>query len=325
VNRREFILLLGSAVAWPAKAHSQAPVSTVGFLSSRSPDESQHLVAAFLKGLSNTGFVESKNVVIEYRWAQGRYDQLPALAAELANRPVSVIFTAGGPPSALAAKAATSKIPIVFSAANDPVRLGLVASLARPGGNVTGMSTLTTGLAMKGLQFVTELVPKATVFAFLMNPSNPTAELVTPEAREAEHQLGVKVELLSAATESELEASFATLKGLNAGGLVVYADPFFDSRRDMIVALSARYAVPAIYAWRDYVASGGLMSYGSSLTGSYERAGTYVGRILGGEKPADLPVQQPAVFELVINMKTATTLGLMVPPLLLATADEVIE
>jgi putative ABC transport system substrate-binding protein len=325
VKRREFILLLGSAAAWPAKVHSQAPVPTVGFLSSRSPEESQHLVAAFLKGLGNTGFVESKNVVIEYRWAQGRYDQLPALAAELVNRAISVIFTAGGPPSALAAKAATSTIPIVFSAANDPVRLGLVASLARPGGNVTGMSTLTTGLAMKGLQFVTELVPKATVFAFLMNPSNPTAELVTPEAREAEQQLGVKVELLSAATESELEVSFATLKGLNADGLVVYADPFFDSRRDMIVDLSARYAVPAIYAWRDYVASGGLMSYGSSLTGSYERAATYVRRILRGEKPADLPVQQPAVFELVINLKTAKALGLTIPQRVLLLADEVIE
>jgi putative ABC transport system substrate-binding protein len=325
VKRREFILLLGSAVAWSAKAHSQAPVSTVGFLSSRSPEESQHLVAAFLKGLGQKGFVEGKNLVIEYRWAQGRYDQLPALAAELINRPVSVIFTAGGPPSALVAKAATSTIPIVFSAANDPVRLGLVASLARPGGNVTGMSTLTTGLAMKGLQFVTELVPKATVFAFLMNPSNPAAALVTQEAREAEQQLGVKVELLSAATESELEASFATLKGLNAGGVVVYADPFFDSQRDLIVALSARYAVPAIYAWRDYVTSGGLMSYGSSLAGSYERVAAYVGRILGGEKPADLPVQQPAVFELVINLKTAKALDLTVPPLLLAEANEVIE
>ena len=326
MKRREFMLLLGSAVARPAKVHSQAFVPTVGFLSSRSPEESQRLVAAFLKGLNDKGFVEGKNVVIEYRWAQGRYDQLPALAAELINRPVSVIFAAGGPPSALAAKAATSTIPIVFSAANDPVRLGLVASLARPGGNVTGMGgTFTTGLAMKGLQFVTELVPKATVFAFLLNPSNPTAALVIPEAREAEQQLGVKVELLSASTEGELEASFATLKGLNAGGLVVYADPFFDSRRDMIVALSARYSVPAIYGWRDYVASGGLMSYGSSLVSSYERAATYVGRILAGEKPADLPVQQPAVFELVINLKTAKTLGLTVPPLLLAEANEVIE
>ena len=323
--RRELILLLGSVVVWPAKANSQAPVATVGFLSSRSPEESQHLVAAFLRGLGNKGFIEGKNVVIEYRWAQGDYDRLPALAAELIGKPVSVIFTAGGPPSALAAKAATSTIPIVFSAANDPVRLGLVASLARPGGNVTGMSTLTTGLAMKGLQFVTELVPKATVFAFLMNPSNPTAALVTPEAREAEQQLRVKVELLSATTESDLEASFATLKGLNAGGLVVYADPFFDSRRDMIVALSARYAVPAIYAWRDYVASGGLMSYAADFTDQYRLAAGYVDRILKGEKPANLPVQAPTKYELIINLKTAKALGLEIPQTLLATADEVIE
>jgi putative tryptophan/tyrosine transport system substrate-binding protein len=327
MRRREFIALIGGAGAtWPFAAQAQqqgGPV--IGFLSNRSAGESAYVVAAFRRGLAEAGYVEGRNVAIEYRWAEGLYDRLPALAADLIGLRVAVLFAAGGPPSALAAQAATSTVPIVFSAASDPVRLGLVSSLARPGGNVTGMSTLTTGLGAKSVELMKELLPTATAIAYLINPSNPSAVVASHEALAMGSALGIQVHVLDAASEHDLEAAYAALVELRAGGLIVYGDPFFDSQRDRIVALSARHAVPATYAWREYALAGGLMSYGSSLTDSYRQAGIYVGRVLKGEKPADLPVQEPAKFELVVNLKTAKALGLTVPASLHARADEVIE
>ena len=281
----------------------------IGFISSRSPGESAGVVAAFQQGLREVGFIEGQNVVIAFRWAEGHYDRLPALAADLIGVRAAVLFAAGGPPSALAAKAATPTIPIVFSAVNDPVQLGLVASLNRPGGNVTGMSLFASELWEKVVQLLKELVPAATVIAYLVNPSNPSAEMYSKAGVAAARALGIQVHVLNASTEHDLEETFASLVKLGAGGLVVPNEPFFDSQRDRIVALSARYAVAAVYSIREYVVAGGLMSYGTSLADSYRRAGIYVGRILKGEKPADLPVMQPTKFELVINLKTARALG----------------
>jgi putative ABC transport system substrate-binding protein len=325
LKRREFITLLGgAATAWPLAARAQR-LPVVGFLSSRSPGESAGLVAAFRRGLSEAGFIEGQNLVIAFRWAEGRYDRLAALAAELVALRVAVLLAAGGPPSAFAAKAATATIPIVFSAVNDPVRLGLIASLNRPGGNVTGMSMFTSELVLKSMQLLRELVPTAVAIGYLMNPSNPSAEIYSKEAGTAASALGVQVQVLNASTEHDLDQAFASLEKLGAGGLVVPGEPFFDSQRDRIAALSARYAVAAIYPFREYVLAGGLMSYGASLTDSYRQAAIYVGRVLKGEKPEDLPVMQPTKFELVLNLKTFKALHLEIPDKLLALADEVIE
>jgi len=324
--RREFITLLGGVAAWPFAARAQQPaMPVIGFLSSRSPGESAGVVAAFRQGLSEAGFVEGQNAIIAFRWAEGRYDRLPALAAELIDLRVAVLFTAGGPPSAFAAKAATQTIPVVFSAAIDPDRMGLVTSLNRPGGNVTGMSIFPSEVAAKSVQLLKELLPAATLFGYLVNPSNPSADFYAKEASNAAKVLGIAVHVLNASTEHDLDEAFVSLAKLSAGGLVVPPEPFFISQRHRIVDLAARQAVAAIYGLREYAVAGGLMSYGASLPDAYRRAAVYVGRILKGEKPADLPVQAPTKYELVINLKTAKTLGLTVPPQLLARADEVIE
>ena len=325
MRRREFIGLLGGTTAWPLVARAQQPVPVIGFLSSRSPTESAYVVAAFREGLREAGFVEGQNLSIAFRWAEGNYDRLRALAAELVRLQVTLLFAAGGPPSALAAKAATSTIPIVFSGTNDPVRHGLVASLARPGGNVTGMSTVTTGLVAKSVQFMRELVPTANVVAYLLNPALADAAYLSRETQAAASAAAIQVVVVNASTEGEVHAAFADLARLQANALVVHSDPFFDSLREKIITLSARYAIPTAYVWREHVLAGGLMSYGASLTDNYRRAAVYAGRILKGEKPADLPVQEPTKFELVFNLKTARSLGLTIPPTLLARADEVIE
>ena len=327
MRRREFISLLGGAtVAWPLAARAQqAAMPVVGFLSSRSPGESTYVVAAFRRGMREAGFIEGENLAIAFRWAEGRYDRLPTLAAELVDLRVAVLFAAGGQPSALAAKAATATIPVVFSAINDPVALGVVANLNRPGGNVTGMAVFTAELGAKSVELLKQLVPATAIIGYLVNPSSPSADLYSKEAPAAARALGIAVPVLNAGTENGLDDAFASLAKLGAGGIVVPAEPFFDSQRDRIVALSARDAVPAIYTWREYAVAGGLMTYGPSLTDSYRQAGIYVGRVLKGEKPADLPVMRPTKFDLVINLRTAKTLGLNVPDKLLAIADEVIE
>jgi putative tryptophan/tyrosine transport system substrate-binding protein len=326
MKRREFIAGLGGAAGWPLVTRAQQPaLPVVGFLSSRSPGESSGVVAAFQQGLQEAGFVEGQNLAIAFRWAEGQYDRLPALAANLVDLRVAVLFAAGGQPSALAAKAATTTIPIVFSAVNNPVELGLVASLNRPGGNVTGMSTVGSRLHAKSVQLLKELVPTAAEIVYLVNPSNPAASYYAKDALNAASTLNTEIKILKASNEHDLKGAFASLTQLKAGGLVVAGEPFFDSQRDRIVALAAQYAVPAIYTFREYVLAGGLMSYGASITDSYRRAGIYVSRVLKGEKPSDLPVQQPTKFDLAINLKTAKALGLNLPPTLLAIADEVIE
>jgi putative ABC transport system substrate-binding protein len=327
VKRRDLLALLsGAAVSRPVAGRAQQQaIPVIGVLDSTSAGSRVPYLAAFRQGLSETGYVEGQNVAIEYRWAEGRFDRLPGLTADLVDRKVDVIFTSGGIPSALAAKRATSTIPIVFEAGIDPVAAGLVASLARPGGNVTGFSILALALTPKRLELLSELVPQADVFAVLINPTNTAEEAVVRDVQEAARAKGLRLHFLKASTEGEIEAVFATLVQLHAGALLVSTDPFFTSRREEIVALAARHAVPAIYWLRDFAAAGGLISYGPSLTAAYREAGIYAGRILKGEKPADLPVQQPSKFELVINLKTAKALGLTVPQSLLARADEVIE
>jgi ABC-type uncharacterized transport system substrate-binding protein len=326
IGRREFITLLGGAAAWPLAVRAQQQAtSTIGFVSSRAPGESAGVVAAFRQGIGGAGFVEGQNLAIAFRWAEGRYDRLPALVAELVNLRVAVLFAAGGPPSALAAKEATSTIPVVFSAVSDPVRLGLVPSLNRPGGNVTGMSLLNSELVAKSAQLLKEAVPAAAVIAFLVNPSGPSAEIYAKEAPATARALGIQIPVLNASTEHDLDEVFASLEKLGASGLVVPAEPFFDSQRERIVSLAVQHAVPMISSLREYVVAGGLMSYGPSLPDSYRRAGIYVGRVLKGEKPADLPVMQPTKFELVLNLKAAKALGIEIPPTLLVRADEVIE
>jgi putative ABC transport system substrate-binding protein len=326
MNRRELLLVLGGAMtAAPALRAQQKAMPVIGVLNTGPPGPSPApFMAAFRQGLSEAGYVEGQNLAIEYRWAEGHYDRLPALAADLVGRKVDLIM-ATSPPSALAAKSATSTIPIVFRSGADPVGDGLVASLARPGGNVTGVSGLADELTAKRLELLSELVPRAGVIALLMNPNNATAERVIRDVQEAARTKGLQLHVLKASSESEIDTAFASLVQLHAGALVVGADPFLTGRREQLVALASRHAVPSSYAWREFAASGGLISYGSSLTSAFRLVGTYAGKILKGAKPADLPVQQPTTFELVINLKTAAALGLTVPPSLLARADEVIE
>jgi putative tryptophan/tyrosine transport system substrate-binding protein len=327
LGRREFITLLGgAAAAWPLAARAQQPgMPVIGFLDSKSPDDSAHMVAAFRRGLNGSTFIEGQNVAIEFRWAQSQYDQLPALAADLVRRRVDVIAATGGP-AALAAKAASATIPIVFRIAADPIAAGLVASLSRPGGNVTGVTSLNLEVGPKRLEFLHELVPSATIMAALVNPTNPSnAEILSRDLQATARLLGLQLHLLHASSDADIDAVFATLTELRAGGLVIGTDALFTSRDEKLAALALRYRIPTIYQWREFVAAGGLMSYGGSLADSYRLAGVYTGRILKGEKPADLPVQQATKLELFINLKTAKALGLDVPATLLSTADEVIE
>ena len=325
MNRRELILMLGGAMtAARALRAQQKAMPVVGYLGSASPNPNSPNVAAFRQGLGETGYVEGQNVAIEYRWAEGHYDRLPALAADLVARTVDVIVTSSTP-GIQAAKSATSTIPIVFFGGGDLVALGLVASLARPGGNLTGISIMSPELNPKRLDLLSQLVPQARMMALLVNPNRADTESVIGDVQEAARVTGVELHILKAGTEAEIDAAFATLVQLHAGGFVAASDPFFNSRREQLVALASRHAVPAIWEWREFAEAGGLISYGSSNTGMWRPVGMYVGKILKGAKPADLPIQQPTKFELVINLKTARALSLTVPPSILARADEVIE
>jgi putative ABC transport system substrate-binding protein len=326
MRRRGFITLLGGAAAWPLTARAQQPaMPVIGFLSFGSPDTSAHLVAAFRKGLGETGYVENQNVTIEFRWALNQRDRLPELAADLARRQVAVIAATGGEPTPQAATAATQTIPIVFTANTDPVRGGLVASLNRPGGNATGITIFGAAAVTKRLQLMHELVPNAATIAYLMNPNNPTGETEMITAQAAAHSLGKKVQVLKASNESEIDTAFAAMLQQRAGALLVAADAFFFWQRNQLVSLAARNGIPAIYYLREFALAGGLMTYGSDLPDAFRLVGVYVGRILKGEKPADLPVQQSTKFEFVINFKAANALGLTVPNSMQLLADEVLE
>jgi putative tryptophan/tyrosine transport system substrate-binding protein len=326
MRRREFIALLGGSVAWPLTAPAQpTAIPIIGFLSSRSPAESATEVAGFRRGLAKAGYAEHQNVAIEYRWAENRYERLPALAADLVDRRVSVIAAVGGPVSALAVKTATATIPFVFISGVDPVKLGLVTSFAKPGGNATGVNLFITAVESKRLGLLHELVPAARRIAVIVNPNSPELDSQLNDVHTAARAIALELQIARAGTQTELDAAFAELARGEAQCLLVAGDPFFSSERERIVALSARYMIPAIYEARGYAMAGGLMSYGPDLAEMYRQVGVYTGQILKGIKPADLPVIQPTTLELVINLKTALALGLNIPATLLALADDVIE
>jgi putative tryptophan/tyrosine transport system substrate-binding protein len=320
-------MLLGGAVAaWPLAARAQqSAIPVIGYLHVASPGPFEPFVATFRQALGEAGYVEGQNVTIEYRWAEGRFDRLPAMATELVGRPVSLIVAQGGAPAPLAAKGATNTIPIVFSMGGDPIKEGIVASLSRPGGNITGISALTARLGAKRLEIMREVVPKADVIAMLLNPTNIPNRAQLRDSQEAARALGLQIHVLNASSADDFEPAFATIARMRIGALVVGADAYFHSQRDRIVALARRHAVPAIYEWREFADAGGLMSYGTNIAESYRLVGLYAGRILKGAKPADLPVMQATKVEFVVNLKTAKTLGLSVPLPLLGRADEVIE
>jgi len=325
-KRREFITLLGGAAAWPLVARAQQPsVPLIGFMSSRSSADSAYLVAAFRKGLSEEGYIEGRNVAIEFRWADGRYDQLPALAADLTKQRIAVLVAVGGEPSALAAKGATSTIPIVFTIGGDPMKIGLVASMNRPSGNATGVNLLAIEPEAKRLAMLHELVPKEALIAVLINPNFGDFESRVRELSAAARTLSRRIEYYKASTDAELELSLSRIAQENAAALLPTGDPFFDARRERIIAFAAKSRLPTIYQFREYATAGGLMTYGISLTEGYRQAGVYAGQILKGAKPAELPVHQSIKFELVINLVTAKALGIEIPANLLALADEVIE
>jgi putative tryptophan/tyrosine transport system substrate-binding protein len=315
---------LARSAAWPFAVGAQQAMPVVGFLDSKSPEDSAPLVAEFRRGLNETTFFEGQNVAIEFRWAQNKYDQLPVLAADLVRRRVDVIAATGGP-AALAAKAASTTIPIVFRLAADPIAAGLVASLSRPGGNLTGVNIFSSELSVKRLQLLHDFVSAATLVAMLVNPTITASPTEVREVQAAADKIGWRIRILNVSTDREIDAAFVTIVEQRIGGLFVQAEPFLTSRRDQLVLLTTRHAVPTIFPWREFAAAGGLISYGTSLTAAYRQVGVYAGRILKGEKPAELPVVQPTKFELVINLKSARVLGLDVPPKLLALADEVIE
>jgi putative tryptophan/tyrosine transport system substrate-binding protein len=324
MKRREFITLLGGAAAWPVATYAQQPaMPVVGFMSSRSAADSSREVVAFRQGLAETGYEEGRNVAVEFRWAQGQFDPLPAIAGELVRRPVAVLVAVGL--SARVAKAATTTIPIVFGTGLDPVEEGLVTSLNRPGGNVTGATFLSALLGAKRLGLLRDLVPGADVIALLVNPNTNVGQAQTKDVQEAARALGQSLVVLHGGSDESIDASFAALTQQHVAALMVGADPFFDTRRDRLIALAARHQVPAIYQLREYALAGGLMSYGASITDMYRQIGLYVGRVLKGEKPGDLPVVQVTKFELVINLKTAKALGVKISDNLLTLADEVIE
>ena len=327
MKRREFITLLGGAATWPLAARAQQPaMPVIGLLDTRSPEALTERLRGFRRGLKDTGYVEGENVSIEYRWAENQMDRLPALAADLVRRRVALITTSGGPAVAFAAKAATTTIPVVFTVADDPVRLGLVASLSRPDGNLTGINFLVGELTAKRLELLRALVPAATRVAGLVNPANATnTETTLRDVEPAARTMGLQIQVLNASTSREIDAAFATIARERPDALFVGNDAFFNARRVQLVLLAGRHGLPAIYWDREFAAAGGLMTYGSNIVDVYRQVGDYAGRILKGAKPADLPVVQSTKFELVINAQTARMLGLTVPPSLLATADEVIE
>jgi putative tryptophan/tyrosine transport system substrate-binding protein len=327
VKRREFITLLGgAAAAWPLAARAQQPtMPVVGFLSSLSPSELTFVMPAFHQGLNAAGFIDGRNIVIKYRWAEGHYEQLPALAADLVSRQVAVIAAISGTPAALAAKAATTTIPIVFAIGGDPVAPGLVTNLNRPGGNITGASFYTSPVVTKRLELARELVPRGTMIATLVNPDNPPSVTEGTTLQEAAATLGQPIQILNAGTEGRIDDAFAAIAQERIGALIVSSDPLFFIERQKLVVLTARHALPTIFADREQAEAGGLISYGANRPEAYRQAGTYVGRVVKGERPGDLPVVLPTKFDLLINLKTAKALGLEIPPMLLARADEVIE